>query len=296
MNVVETFYNWLVAEHYSDSTIGEHVATIKRFEAWVTASGYSSSSHLTYTELLHYVQEEKKRGVQTQSINLRLNSLRLFYSHLKEEGIRTDNPAKRIRIKGAVKTVVQDVLDYKELENLYHYYAAYIEKQPVSKPIQLHRRQRNLTLLGLLLWQGLTTGEIAKLQTGDLNLSKGTLYIASTKRSNSRELKLAPIQIIPLHTYVNQTRQGLASKGQVLFSGVVVQVIDKLVIELSGLNPVVRNAHHIRASVLMYWLKLYGKRQVQYMAGHKHISSIERYEKQDIEKLTDQLNKHHPFG
>jgi hypothetical protein len=32
------------------------------------------------------------------------------------------------------------------------------------------------------------------------------------------------------------------------------------------------------------------------MAGHKYIHSTEAYEVKELETLTDQLEKHHPFG
>ena len=296
MNYSETFCNFLIQEHYSDSTISEHTASIRRFEAWAQGSGYSSITQMTYTEILHYVQEEKKRGVKTQSINLRLNSLRLYYNHLREEGVRTDNPAKRIRIKGAVKTVTQDVLSYSELEALYYQYAHYSESKQVNNPQHGYAQKRNTAILGLLIFQGVQSGELSKLTTDHLNLKTGTLYIPSGSRSNSRELKLEPLQMVPLHTYLNETRPQLKPTDEALFTGDILQVVNYIVKELQGLNQLIKNAQQIRTSVLVYWLKKHGKRQVQYMAGHKHISSIERYEKQDMEKLTDQLGKHHPFG
>jgi site-specific recombinase XerD len=73
-------------------------------------------------------------------------------------------------------------------------------------------------------------------------------------------------------------------------------VILLLVEQLKGLNPQIRNAQHVRASVILHWLKQHNKRQVQYMAGHKHIDSTERYAVQQTKKLTDLLAKHHPFG
>lgn len=38
------------------------------------------------------------------------------------------------------------------------------------------------------------------------------------------------------------------------------------------------------------------QKQVQYMAGHKYISSTEKYAAQEVEDLQDALAKHHPFG
>jgi integrase/recombinase XerD len=66
--------------------------------------------------------------------------------------------------------------------------------------------------------------------------------------------------------------------------------------ELKGINPAITNALHIRGSVIINWLKFHNKRQVQYMAGHKYISSTEAYAVQDLDSLQDELSKHHPFG
>ncbi|MBK7883878.1 MAG: integrase [Chitinophagaceae bacterium] len=74
--------------------------------------------------------------------------------------------------------------------------------------------------------------------------------------------------------------------------GVVKQVVQ----ELRGINTQIKNAQHIRASVILHWLKQHNKRQVQYMAGHRYIDSTEKYALQQMDTLTDALTKYHPFG
>lgn len=66
--------------------------------------------------------------------------------------------------------------------------------------------------------------------------------------------------------------------------------------EPQGINPAITNALHIRGSVIIGWLKLHNKRQVQYLAGHKFVSSTEAYAIQEMNTLQDDLSKHHPFG
>ena len=66
--------------------------------------------------------------------------------------------------------------------------------------------------------------------------------------------------------------------------------------ELKGINQKINNASQLRASMIIHWIKVHGKRQAQYMAGHKYISSTEKFELQEIDSLTDTLLKHHPFG
>lgn len=53
---------------------------------------------------------------------------------------------------------------------------------------------------------------------------------------------------------------------------------------------------HTLIPTLKHWLTQYNKREVQYKAGHKYISSTEQYVLQEMGSLTDQLAKYHPFG
>ncbi|NOQ75453.1 MAG: hypothetical protein GQ574_25815 [Crocinitomix sp.] len=80
-----------------------------------------------------------------------------------------------------------------------------------------------------------------------------------------------------------------------LLTGNLNNQVSDLFQELKGLNQKVQNGLHIRASVILHWLLLHGKRQVQYMIGHKWISSTEHYQLQNLEELTDLLETHHPF-
>ncbi len=64
---------------------------------------------------------------------------------------------------------------------------------------------------------------------------------------------------------------------------------------LKKMDSKIKDAKQIRGSVLVNWLKQYNIRQVQYMAGHKHIGSTERYKQEDLQDLQLQLNLFHPL-
>lgn len=176
--------------------------------------------------------------------------------------------ARQLRVKGTVKRVVENPLNPEELQALYDHYR-------ILKKVSLHQHntdlahQRNTVMLGLIVYQGVHSGELQKMEVSHISLGSGTVYIPSTGKSNSRTLQLLPVQILPLHEYLEQTRPQLKSKGDELFPGNLHNTIDRLVQELQGINPVITNALHIRGSVIINWLKLHNKRQVQYMAGHK---------------------------
>ncbi len=305
---IEKFRIYLQQKRFRESTINGHLLNVGYFIKWWESpsfGGVGEAGNITYNDLLNYVQYEQQRnlpagrqGIDVSTINLRISSISKYFEFLKVEGTVTRNPARTLRIKGKAKTVIQNPLKYDELLNLYNSYKAIEKNVPahIQKKSQL-AHQRNIIIVGLLIWQGLHSGELEKLEVNHINLNEGTIYIPSTARSNSRELKLSTQQILTLHTYIHGgTRDKLKPKADELIPGNVHNLISLLSEELKGINPIIKNALHIRASVILYWLRQHNKRQVQYMAGHKYIHSTEMYQVQELETLTSQLTKHHPFG
>ena len=72
-------------------------------------------------------------------------------------------------------------------------------------------------------------------------------------------------------------------------------VLFKLSKELKQITKDFDCLHQLRASVITHWLKLHNLREVQYMAGHKYVSSTESYLVNDLEDLQDDINKFHPL-
>jgi len=303
--MIENFKIYLEQRRFMQSTINGHLLNVGYFIKWIEENGLYEVENVQYTDLLNYVQYEQKRnlpagrqGIDVSTINLRISSISKYFEFLKEENLITRNPARTLRIKGKVKTIIQNPLKYDELLNLYNGYKSIEKVVPnhIKEKSEL-AKQRNIIIVGLLIWQGLHSGELEKLEVNHVNLNDGIIYIPSTARSNSRELKLSSQQIITLHTYIHGgIRDKFICKSEFLFAGNLHNIVQLLIEELKGINPQIKNAQHIRASVILYWLRQHNKRQVQYMAGHKYIHSTEAYEVQELETLTDQLAKHHPFG
>ncbi|HAV54320.1 MAG TPA: integrase [Aequorivita sp.] len=65
---------------------------------------------------------------------------------------------------------------------------------------------------------------------------------------------------------------------------------------MRALNLRVKDSKQIRASVITHWLKHYNIRKVQYMAGHRYISSTERYVQDNLEDLHEMIENLHPIS
>jgi integrase/recombinase XerD len=287
-----TFKESLEQENLAIKTIKEYQSNVNQLKNWSKEEALDPNQ-LNYREILGYVQNEKQRKLNHHTINIKLNTISKYYDYLINQGIRADNPAKKLRLKKDTQKVL---LDQIKPEQLQHIYNTYKNKTNFREAKQKLVQQRNLIILGLMIHQGVQIGELKRLETNHIDFDKGEIYIPSTKRSNHRTLKLHTTQIISLHTYILQTREKLNLTDDFLFTRNLKNILEHFIQELRGMFEEIRNASQIRASVIMNWVKHHNIREVQYFAGHKHISSTEKYRQQDVETLQKALEKYHPMG
>ncbi len=288
-NESEAFEKYLQQQKLRESTIRGHLQDLERFKKWSEKENIDYRN-ATYSELLKFIAQAQQRGVSKSSINIHLNSIGKYYAHLIRTGERKDNPGKELRLKNSGKKVIQHLLTLQELEETYANYQNKPEwKFKGERTKQSHKR--NVVILGLMIYQGVQTTELKRIEKGHLNLVQGTVYLPSAGRSNSRVLKLNVKQIIPMQQYL----QSIEEEQEKLFNCNLTSVACWLMTTLRKQNKKIKDAQQIRSSVIVNWLKQYNLRQVQYMAGHKYISSTEKYKQEDLEDLQRQLELFHPL-
>jgi integrase/recombinase XerD len=283
---------------YSEKSIRVQDSHVNSFKSWCVRENIDPGE-ITYNQALKFIDSERERGIERQSIIREVNSIRIYFDYLLGSGIITQNVIKRIRIRQSGRKVIPDILSPAQLEKIYQdFYSLPEWNHGTAAAKILH--QRNVVILGLMIYQGLDSGGIARLETGHVNLSEGKIYIPSGRKSSSRTLKLQANQILPLKTYLEETRPALLEKRELqstyLFpSKKSSDLICKILEVVKRIHPEIKDSRQLRASVLMNWLKTNNIRQVQYMAGHKSIRSTESYRGQDLTDLTKQLELFHPL-
>lgn len=218
-----------------------------------------------------------------------------------ETNKRAENPIEEVSVKGTVKRVLHNLLDADELEDLYYSYETDSFNKYTNYKSKLTAK-RNKIITGLLVYQGLNTTNLKSLLLEHLELYKGKIYIPSTRRNNSRTMELKSWQLLDLLEYINEIRPEIAKYNQIHseellipqnhFNDLVQRGITK---RLKKINSKVGNVNHLRASVIVNWLKQFNIRKVQYLAGHKYISSTESYKQNNLESLHEAVNEFHPL-
>lgn len=284
------FKAYLVKQRQNENTIRQKMNYAGYFLNWLEAEHLQAKS-TRYNDMLNFIDYCMQEGKSKKHINSKLRSIRNYYEYLKQQNTAIINPALNLHLKGIRKNLPSNIIAYAQLEKLYK-----------SFETTDNRSKRNKIILGLFIYQGITTAELHQLEINHLNLQQGKIYIPGNRRRNSRTLELKPFQILELHEYMKEIRPTLLQNKT-----------DQLIISIEGKQELKNSLHHmfrkisknnpeiispkqIRSSVISYWLKNYNLRQVQYMAGHKYVSSTERYQLNNLDSLQSKLEKYHPLN
>jgi site-specific recombinase XerD len=300
------FNEWLIIKGYTSKTIETIIKAVDYFLQWMEKENINDITETTHNDVIAYIQHYNIKGTGKKTIAHYVLHLKKYFDWLITENEIDDNPCSNIKIKGIKRKILYEILPMEELENLYNNYSTEINQPNMPMQIQMLARKRNKIMVGLLVYQGLQTEEIIRLQMQDVQLREGKIVIAGTKRSNERTLKLESQQVFDLLDYVNDTRKEIlqykqeTSNVQELFLNIgnsdnKKNMLAMLLVHLKQINPTIKNFNQLRASVIVHWLNSYNLRKVQIMAGHKYISSTESYKANNLENLKEDIKNYHPF-
>ncbi|MBZ9731605.1 site-specific integrase [Salegentibacter sp. JZCK2] len=292
---------YLEQNNYSRTTIAHYVERLEEFQKWLKSRRFKATE-IDYKTNLGYIKHLKLKGLQVQTINNHIVTLRNYFDYLIEINERAENPLDEVSVKGTIKRVLHNLLSPDELEDLYYSY----ETENFSKFTNYKTvltAKRNKVITGLIVYQGLNTINLKSLLLEHLELYKGKIYVPSTRRNNSRTMELKSWQVLDLLEYINEIRPQLAKSNnlhndhlfipQTHFNDLVQRGIIK---RLKEINYKAGNVNHLRASVIVNWLNQFNIRKVQYLAGHKYISSTESYRQNNLESLQEAINQFHPIS
>ena len=284
-----SFKEWLLNKGFGSNTANDYNKFIeKKFKRWLHENHLNIES-LEHENLMQYIRHRKTTGVSAKTINLELKKIS-YYLEFKE----LPNIAEPIRLKGVQRRIPHDLFTEKQLNEIYNRF-------PESRNPWTHKDtlKRYHLILGLKIYQGLQVQELAKLEINHLQLDKGKIYVPGTRRTNKRILDLKPFQILPLHEYLLTERKTLNEEieGNYLFHKKrLTRGMPRIKDMINRYQPRLKSLHQIRSSVITNWLNHYNLREVQYMAGHRYVSSTERYRTDNLEDLQKELEKYHPLG
>jgi len=307
---MSTFGDYLLSKGHSSASVEAERRQLGYFMTWCDQEGMEPEE-AGYRDLLAYVQHMRKKGtVKPITLQKYMGTLRHFFAWQVQQGRREDNPARDIDIQDIQRKVLQVILTRAELESLYQRYGT--EQPDNGQPTTANwarasalATKRNKAILGLLVFQGLTSHEIAALTVKSLELRAGKVHVEGGRRHNGRSLTLEAAQIMDLMEYTLQTRNELLKLSGKASDQLFVSVgagqrlnntLNKLLAQITRIEPKVKTLQQLRASVITHWIKTLNLREAQHRAGHRYVSSTEAYLINDLEGLAEDVARFHPIG
>ncbi len=290
----------LKEKKYNVHTIRQYKNCTGIYLSWLIENNYQASE-ATYKIVIEFIQLSQQTCSHNQVKRI-IIAIKHYYDSL---GSPT-NPVTGIFIKGHRKSIINDIIDYNQIRESYDNFEAFDD-----------RGKRNKVILSLMFYQALTTEDLHILEPGHIRLKEGRIYIPKHHKINGRILDLDASQMLLLQEYLLVTRPNMLDNVNGYRGGRKVNKIspiiyDKLFFSELGSTNIKASLHHIfrsikkqypkiesgkiiRATVIAEWLKSIDIRKVQYMAGHRYVSTTERYNAMNLEELKDSLNRYHPL-
>jgi integrase/recombinase XerD len=281
-------------EKYSPKTVDIYLYDIDRLIGYM---GKEKAASATYQDIMQYVEHLRGQYPNARTINRMLYGIKAYYFYLVQSGRRTSHPCRKLRLKDArcEDVQLQDLFTCVELEKLMH-------RKERFENVKI----KNQVIVSLLICQGLRLTELTNLRVKDVDLEAGTIFVRGMTRTMTRTLPLQTRQVMLFYNYIHRVRprmlkkkttdrliltmRGTAESGEGI--GYLIETFNKTLFPDRTLNP-----RTIRQSVITNMLKA-GKdlRIVQVFAGHKKISSTEKYRQSGLEELKAAIEKYHPLG
>jgi integrase/recombinase XerD len=316
----ENFIKYLENRDLQRKTIDYAVKFVSQFLAWTK----KEDLQIAKPDVLNFLKYLKTKNIQNSYRYQYLNALNHYFTMLYKNGQIAENPCLLLKIRGIRRKKLYKIYASEALDQLFdNYYQLFVRNfddgyMPKNvRKLSAWNRERNALILSVLIYQGTTTGEVERIEMGDLDFMKATLKIRGGLCSNPRILPLKACQIGLIMNYLQTIRPQLveyhAKESELLFltSQDVGRTGKKNVTknslnlanntflvlckQLKIIDKQFLNFKQVRASVITNWLKTEGLRKTQYLAGHRFISSTENYLPNNLDNLIDDINKLHPF-
>jgi integrase/recombinase XerD len=249
----------------------------------------------TQLEITAYIGKQRERYNNPQTLQVVLCAIKQYYQFLVDTRSIQKHPCKYLKLKDKLTKDIQ-LQDFFSAEEL----ALLLQRKERYQDL----KYRNKVILSLLIFQGLTTGEITRIQLHQVDLDTAEIFIMPSPMLNGRTLKLKAEQVMWFYKYIHLDRDKLLQKDtknliiNKLGNPETGEQISYLVSTCKGLFTDRKlNPRTIRQSVITNLLNE-GKdlRLVQVFAGHKYPSATEKYKQSGSEELKAQILKNHPLG
>jgi len=275
----KNFIKHLETEGRSPSTLVAYGKDIEQLVDYLSKRGVNEVKDIKLVLLEDYMGKLLKENYTAKSISRKTNSTKTFFKFLQTKGDLTDNVADQLKHpKVEVKAPrILSKMEYRALRDA--------AKEDI----------RTSAIIELLLQTGITISELADIKLEHLDMTKepGSLFIPKKNAKESRTIPLNKAAMESVKKYIEKERPEIeraehlfiTKTGKALLVRNIRSTIERFYkaagVENAKVNDLRHTfvAHHLAQGTSML--------QVSKIAGHKRISTTERY-LQYIDKEVDE--------
>ena len=266
---MKNFKSELRSKGLSQGSVDTYTRIAEVFTQWLEANCIEVE-HCTYPTILEYLEEGKAKNYAQSTLHLQLRGIKKYLDYIGLD----PNPAC-LKLRPRSQTLPNGLLTEEELKMIYRGYPK--------------KYLRNKVVLGLIIFQALRLGDIKRLKRESIDLENCKIEISGHLKSNHRYINLEAAQMVPMQEYLQSH-----DSEKVFPTGRLHYIISYIMKQLKRTYPHLKEVRQLRSSVITNWLKKHNLREVQYLAGHRYVSSTERYQMNHLEDLQRDLDKFHP--
>ena len=301
---IDKYRGYIKRKGYSEQTLDSYGRQLRQFSRFLDEF-YPRIADITevkrdiITDYQDYLNEQTTDGgkpLSQKTIQLKLITLRTFFSFLSTEDYIVANPAKAIILPKAEQRLPRSILTEIEVQQI-------LESCDAGKPIGL----RNRAILEVLYACGIRTTELCMLKVVDVDMKYQTLLIEKGKGNVSRLAPLGQYATEYIKDYLKSARKFFL-RGKKLDPGFLFltqhgnpfnrKSINKFVMKPIGRKSMVKKditVYSFRHSIATHLLQR--KVDVAYIAellGHRSLNTTQQYLKIEIGDLKRMHSLYHP--
>lgn len=279
-----------VNRHLSPNTITSYESDLIKYRDYLKKKyNVTDLTNITSDMVKKYIQDLKKAGFEKSSISRKISAIKAFHKYFsKTEGI--NNVTISIK-KPKKEEKLPTVLSIKEIDMMFN-------TIKTNEPFDL----RNRCMLEFLYGSGLRISELLDLKTENINIHNKELHVIG-KGNKERIVPLSDMSIDAFIKWMNKGKIHFKTKpGGYLFVNkngdkLTRQGVWKLIKEIASKAGITKeiSPHTLRHSFASHLLDNgFNLRYVQFLLGHKDISTTQIYTHISTDRLRNAYLSAHP--
>jgi len=261
METTDRYRRCLKRRNFSPHTVKAYMNILAQFIAWLAIP----LAEVTRKEIGSYVDHLMGRRLSPKTITCHLQTIRLFFEYLIDEGLDMTNPVTKISIR-LPKPLPRHLKD-----------------DQVGKLLSVITDPRDKAMFMLMLRCGLRVEEVSRLTIDALELPRNQLFVANGKGRKDRVVYLSKDARSALETHLNTRsskarRMFLVQKGPLTGTPLSVRGIQKRIEYYASISRIKVSCHSLRHTMATQLLNADADLStIQDLLGHTHITTTQRY-------------------